>query len=390
MQVLATHAAGVLPGDIMPHRPANSQRQAPVSATTTCIPSGAVARVSSPVLKPVQRGDHHRVVESDAWGDVTVEGSVLGGSLIARWLWRAYAAADEEYESADRRLLTTDYGPAVVGALASGPEADAALEFLSVHRPIEVVDQCLDVLLPLAIEGGSEQGDVRQLVFAADRSAVSDALPGLVARVISGPDEGDAAYLAYYGLMDLLERLDERQLLRYVVRAARQSPDPEVHSAADDFDDESGALEEQAGVPATARAHSSRRESPTPEAAQAWQDFVRARSRRNTARNELLRRGSVTAVSPQLRSGARLLAEVLGSETYTEDIHDVLRSLDTASLRQAARLIADTLLTDHRLRAERYRALLTLLTDLTDTAGLTVALERARSCTDPEVRRLAG
>jgi hypothetical protein len=309
--------------------------------------------------------------------------------VFGRWLWREYLAADEEYERADRRLRTTDYGPAVVGALAEGPDVDAAVEFLSVHRPLEVVHRCLDVLLPLAVEGGSEQGDVLRLVFAADRSEVSSALPRLVARVVSGPNEGDAACLAYYGLMDLLDRLEERQLLHYVVRAARRSPDPEVHSSADDFDDDFGALDKQAQEPAIPPADPSPPESPDPEAAHAWQNFVRAFSRRNTARNALLRRSSVTGVVPPLPPGARLLAEVLGSEMYTKDISHVLRSLDTGSLRATATLVADTLLADHRHRTERYRALLIILAELPDLAGFTAALERARTCADPEIRRLA-
>ncbi|GAB2685924.1 hypothetical protein GCM10009743_71550 [Kribbella swartbergensis] len=274
-------------------------------------------------------------------------------------------------------------------ALASGPDVDAALEFLSVHRPLEVVERCLDALLPVAVEGGSEQGEVRELVFAADRQAVSNALPALVARVVRGPNEGDAAYLAYHGLMDLLERLEEWRLLHYVVRAARQSPDPEVHSAADDFDDDFGALERHPEEPGIAPVDPSRPESPPPEAAQAWQDFARARSRRNSARNELLRRSWVTRVMPYRRSGARLLADVLGSETYTNDIRDALRTLDTASLRQAVTLISETLLTDHRRRTERYRALLTVLGELPDTAGLVIALECARTSADPDIRRLA-
>ncbi|HEX6683872.1 MAG TPA: hypothetical protein VF062_13805 [Candidatus Limnocylindrales bacterium] len=310
--------------------------------------------------------------------------------------WRDYLAADEEYERADRRLRATDYEPALVRALASGTEMFAALGFLSVHRPLETVHRLLPVLLPLAIEGGSEQGEVRAVVLAADRSAVTEALPALVDHVVSGPAEGDEAYLAYYGLMDLLETLEERQLLRRVIRAARRSPDPEVHSAADDFDDDFGALKadvEDEDVHIGAQAVPG---PPDPQAAQAWQAYDRAWSRRNVTRNELLRRrggGLGAGLGEHLRSGspaaARLAADMLGSQEYAKDIREAFGSLETAALREAVSLVADALLADHRLRQVRFRALLTLLTEVPDTAGFAMALERARASTDPQIRSLA-
>src|SRR5690348_15948575 len=100
--------------------------------------------------------------------------------------WEHFRAADTELADAAGRLREAPYGPALAAALAGAGGLRAAVEFLrhGCPDPAGFAADKLDVLLPLAIEGGLEQGDVRDVVDRVDKAAVSAALPALVARTV--------------------------------------------------------------------------------------------------------------------------------------------------------------------------------------------------------------
>jgi hypothetical protein len=317
--------------------------------------------------------------------------------------WEQTAAADSDFVDASWRLAETDYGPTLRHVFMTAPGGDfhAAVAFLARHRPAGFIRDNLDLLLPLAIQGGAEQMDVREVVESADRGAVRSALPALVDRVIHG--QGDR-YLEFVGLMSLLERLHETALLIRVVQAARQCADPDVREAAEnhagvitadadaDADDEN---DNDTGTPAPVAAAG---RPPTPPGDHtAWRRYVEARHRLGAARRYLMETDFAIDVSRRLSrgadlpAGARLLAFLLAT-LRTAD-HDaagrILASTADRHRAELVRLLVTEIMDNPNHQATTFGNLLRLLDDLGYDEALAQALDLGLDAHNDEVRTTA-
>jgi hypothetical protein len=306
--------------------------------------------------------------------------------------WRRFVACDAELVVAGQQLLESDHGPVLLEALKGGEEFRAAVNFIARYRPHPFVVNALDLLLPLAIQGGIEQVDVAEVVETADRVAVRSALGTLVERVLLG--SGDQ-YLEFAGLLELLDRLGEAVLLRRVVDAARHSDDPEVRELVADHAPRTDVEEQPVSHRETLDSGDQRRPAAAhvsgaaaARAQQALRRYARAWRTHNTELFALTQSRSVDHASRRLSEGADLPAGARFLSSLLADVRDI-------GLRLAIRLVAataepyraqlldllvDEVLDDPRNRRRRLGALLWLLVESREDALLTrVVTARRRS-----------
>ncbi|MGW0434801.1 hypothetical protein ACWDV4_19970 [Micromonospora sp. NPDC003197] len=306
--------------------------------------------------------------------------------------WQRYLAADRGLREAVTRLLAVDYARTLRAALLGGPDFPAAVELLVHHVSTSYVTEHLDVVLPLAIEGGLEQADVRRRLDSVDPAAVRAALPALVGRVLHGT--GDQ-YLEYVGLLDLLAGLGERHLFHAVLAAARAADDEEIQEAAEPYEGER-IDPATVVVPPSPPPIDLRRPA---ELVPQWSAYVAAlREQRlaqgaveETPREEFL---PAALCDPGQRDVAlRYLAVLVGRGDYQGAdvlVRRVLAALPEADRSEVLTALAEGFLDEpSRWRAEGYRSLLWLLGEVADERILRIALKRGRSCPDPRVRIVA-
>jgi hypothetical protein len=305
--------------------------------------------------------------------------------------WRRFVACDGELVAAGRQLLESDHGPVLLEALSGGEEFRAAVDFVARYRPHPFVVNALDLLLPLAIEGGIEQVDAAEVVETADRAAVRSALGPLVERVLMG--SGDQ-YLEYAGLIDLLDRLGEAVLLRRVVDAARHSDDPEVRELVADHPG-TGVEDQPVSHHETFEGGHQRRPAAAKvsgaaaaRARQALRRYARAWRRHNTASFALKESGFVDHVPRRLSEGADLAAGARFLSSLLAEVNDrgprsairVVAATAEPYRAQLLDLLVDEVLDDPRDQRRSLGALLWLLVESGEDALLTrVVAARRRS-----------
>jgi hypothetical protein len=298
--------------------------------------------------------------------------------------WEQFRAADTKLAEAVRRLREAPYAPVLRRALAGGGDFRAAVEFLlhGCPDPAEFAAANLDVLLPLAIEGGTEQRDVRELVGRVDMATVSAALPALVARVIPRGD-----YLEYSGLLDLLSDLHEVDLLRVVVTAARASGDPELREAAEPYEGAAGPVPALPAAPPPVPV-------PAPAPLPEWDAYVAARHAYGLALMAMARTDPAAvlpaALADSRQEGAALhYLAILAARREDGTVRAVLRGVPPDRTPAVLAGLADAFLADsHLWRVEAYQSLLTLLADL-DEDAFRRAVDKGRSNPDRHLRVIA-
>lgn len=308
--------------------------------------------------------------------------------------WKAFQAAYDDQVEAVRRLHLVDPVPALRRGLTGGGDFRAAVEYLLQECPPEVVTANLDVVLPLAVDGGAEQGEVRRLVDRLDPAAVSAALPGLVGRVLAG--HGDQ-YHEYSALLVLLDELGERRLFRTVLHAARSAEDPETREAAEGFEyvELVGEIDPPPAAPPAPQV-------PSAPSAPEWAAYVEALAAHRAAAVALAavpveRFLPAALADPAARRAAvawlALLVARTGWTATDSDgtapdlgVRSVLTTLDPETRAEVLGLLAATFLDDAYLRwPEPYRELLLLLADLDEPAYRT-ALARGRACPEHDLQ----
>ncbi|MFU8852017.1 hypothetical protein ACNAW0_13675 [Micromonospora sp. SL1-18] len=306
--------------------------------------------------------------------------------------WQRYRAADRRLQEEINRLLQSDYQRTLHDSLTGGRDFHAAIELLLHHVPDGYVADHLDVILPLAIEGGLEQADVRRRLRGIDRTALASALPELVGRVLHGT--GDQ-YLEYVGLLDLLAGLGERRLFHAVLVAARSSTDPEIREAAEPYE---GEQVDPAAV-APPPEHPTRKPRPPVAPPAEWREYVAAWREYRQALGSLEQAPREEFLPTALRDPAQrdvalhYLAIVVARGGYQGADVLVRRVLDALPPgprdEVLAALAGGFLQNPHLRRVEGYRSLLWLLGEAASDETFRLALERGRACPDPEIRIVA-
>ena len=303
--------------------------------------------------------------------------------------WEAFVAADEELRRRLDRLRAVDYGSALRSGLRRGG-LRSAVPFVTEHRPMEFINANLDVLLPLAVEGGLEQRDVVDLLRTVDRDVLADALPAFVARTLAVPGQEE---LVYPGLLELLVMLDRRDLLRPVVEAAERSEEADAREAGAEHRPLAGGSGANL-PPATAIP----KDPPvSAEVAEAWASYEHASVERSRSRYYLTHQDDGAVLLTGLRGevdaavAARLLSESLRwfSKSPAADLATVLRGMSAPRRSELLDGLERVFFEDHRDALERFRVLADMLGALDEQNRLDRVARNAMLSPDPRVRLLA-
>lgn len=334
---------------------------------------------------------------------------------MSRHAWQRFVAAERKYSAAAARLREKGCDQVIRSALSTGEEFRAAIVFLADRRPRRFLSDNLDLLLPLAVQGGWEQGIVRDLLGLVDPATLRSALPGLVDRVVDGP--GDR-YLELLGLMTLLKSLGEAALLHRVTRTALASDDPDVREAAEDFQDTrssagvaAGGGHASAGGGTCGSAATSgdghrtgvwaaRRDDSTPaprDVRRAWSEFVRAWRDLGAARRGLMDTDFAREASTGLTRDderpvvVRLLVYLFSSSDPPGPtiVRSILWGVDESLRDTVLDLLTDEIVNDPLNQQRAFVELLPLLLGFGHETALARAVAYGARSTNAEIRAAA-
>lgn len=144
--------------------------------------------------------------------------------------WQKFTDAERAMIEARMALIATDWEPVVRRALSTS-DKETALRLLQI-LPDERTRPFADALLPLALRSKPYVGVVRQLLASLGPGWMSANARDFVEQTISSPN---ATEEEFHRLAELLDELNEPDLLKMVVDAARRSDDPDIREVAEDY-----------------------------------------------------------------------------------------------------------------------------------------------------------
>jgi hypothetical protein len=148
--------------------------------------------------------------------------------------WRRYVGAETSYLSAVEDLLLASYGPimraALQGQRKDGPTSFRAAIGLLQLLPEKWIEENLDVLLYLALEGGPEWFALQAEFDRVDSERLKDALVLVADEIILSQD---ADVNEYRALLRLIDERGIRDLSVRVIARAAESSNEEVRELAD-------------------------------------------------------------------------------------------------------------------------------------------------------------
>ena len=146
-------------------------------------------------------------------------------------LWAEFVAAERDLRAVEVDLLASDFVSALKRALhGSGVDRGTAVAFIERHVPTEFAEAEPELVGALAIEGGIEQRAAAELLLATP--SVRDVVLARLVDEVTADPAGD--YLKVAGLMALLTRAGQSQMMARIVAYARASRDPDIVELADD------------------------------------------------------------------------------------------------------------------------------------------------------------